>query len=170
MPNTSRLVLLAPVVDEAMARKPRFVIKNTVVIDSDPGVPLASLAKSTGVTGDVLVFHQNLLMRLDRLPFVGPVRVRSIPRDMSLYEFMNQRTVLPYRMAGTRMTLDLIRLHPEYVRDRRVVCLNSGVLPKSKDYPGIIFFEPLGSGFHTRISFDREPLKKDDIVIIVSDR
>ena len=168
MPTTHRLVHLASVVDQALAQEPRLVTRNTVVVNSDPSVSLKLLAQQTRVTGDVLSFRQNLVSQIDCLAFVGPVRVRIIPRDMTPHKFMNQRSVQPYRMAGSRMTLDFIRLHIDLVRGRRIVCLNSGVLPKSRSHPGQVFFEPQGEGFHSRMSFDREILRKGDVVIIVS--
>lgn len=166
MSISSRLVCLKPVLEKALAGKRRLTIKNTVLIDSDPSVPIGSLAKSVGVACEAGVFSQNLKSRLDAVPFVGIVGFRTIPRDMTTHHFLNQASMRAFRSANMRMTLDFIRLHRERIEGARVVCLDSGVLPSYAYYPGTVFIEPRDKGFLARISFDREPLKKGDVIVV----
>ncbi len=164
MPTTVRLVRVGAILEEALSREPRLNLNKTLVVDADPSRSFEWLAKAACVTGDPQIFKPNLLSSWDKMPFVGVIGFRVNPRPMDMREFINQRTMLNRRVANLRLTLEALRHRPEWFRGKRVVCINSGVLPKSADSIGHVFFSPQGDGFHATIDFSMGQLEKGDII------
>ena len=158
--SASRLVLVGPLLEEALKFKP-----SGFALACDPRVSLAYGAHVAGVSGDPKVFIDN--RKSAEFASIHVFCVNEIDREVSINDFLNQKSIrVLAKPANLREMLSFIEDYPLEARRGRLVCINSGIISSVTDYPAMVVFEVRGSGFYAAIDYRSRTLLPGDVVIM----